>query len=62
MKQANQSFWYLNGEGQDIFVPAGKVLPDNHPDVVGREGLFDDLGTDQATVVAAKAKTTRKAS
>jgi hypothetical protein len=58
MKQANQSFWYLNGDGQDVFVPAGKVLPDNHPDVQGHESLFDDLGSDQP----APAKASRKAS
>lgn len=43
MRQANQSFHYASPEGRDVFVPKGRVLPDDHPDVSGREVYFDTL-------------------
>jgi hypothetical protein len=47
VKQSNQLFHYVNGDGQEVTVRQGVVVPDNHPDVQGHEALFDDLSVDQ---------------
>ena len=54
MKQAKQSFHTVNAAGEEVFVPVGKVFPDNHlfvsRDVTGE--LFEDLEVDDSPAPA----------
>lgn len=56
MKQSNQLFHYVNGDGQEVTVRQGVVVPDNHPDVQGHEALFDDLSVDQPQQAARRSR------
>ena len=54
MKQAKQSFHTVTAAGEEVFVPVGKVFPDNHlfvaRDVTGE--LFEDLEVDDSPAPA----------
>jgi hypothetical protein len=60
MFQAVQSFHTVDGDGQEVFVPVGKVFPDNHLFVARDEThtLFEKLDLDdgRGASKAAKAK------
>lgn len=50
MLRAQQSFWYEDTAGQEVFVPKDKVVVDGHPDAKGREGYFEALTAEEAPV------------
>lgn len=54
MKQATQPGFYTNDDGVDVFVPAGAVRPDNHPEVakLTAEGHWKDIPVDEPAAPA----------
>lgn len=58
MKQAKESFFIADGEGGEVFVPKGKVLPDNHPHALHAPLQFEEFALDEvpAPKLAARRK------
>lgn len=54
MQQANQSGWYVNADGIEVFVAKGTVRPDNHPDVQALSVIFDALDVEPPKARAKK--------
>ena len=46
MKQATASFWYAGDDGRDVFVKAGAVRSDEHPEVKRAPDNFTDIAVD----------------
>lgn len=59
MKQANQSGWYVNGDGNEVFIQKGTVRPDNHPDVTALPVVFDSLDLPEEPAKPSRAKNAR---
>lgn len=54
MHQANQSGWYVDADGNEVFVAKGTVRPDNHPDVKTLSAVFDQLEDEPKATSRAK--------
>jgi hypothetical protein len=47
MQQAIESFFIGDGDGNEIFVPKGKVFADNHPIAINAPKHFEPLELDE---------------
>lgn len=54
MRQATQPAFYTTADGSEVFIKAGTVRPDGHPDVQHVPGIFRPVDIEEPSTVLAR--------